>query len=94
MSDLTVMEAMVARELWNTADDYGNPEDYVEQARALIHSLRPIIEAEVRERIAADIEAAGGPKRDPRSLYDEPARHQETRWAAYRDAARIARGKS
>lgn len=87
MSDLTVMEAMVARELWNTADDYGLPEDYIEQARTLIHSLRPIIEAEVRERIAADIEA------EARQVLTDDGAGQVER-AALLDAARIARGQS
>ena len=32
-----------------------------EAARDVVDSVRPIIEAEVRERIAADIEAAGHP---------------------------------
>ena len=88
-TDPAVTEAMVARELWNTADDYGNPEDYVEQARALIHSLRPIIEAEVRERIAADIEAEAA-RRTARIISPYDRAHRD----GLLSAERIARGQS
>lgn len=95
MSDLTVMEAMVARELWNTADDYGHPEDYIEQARTLIHSLRPIVEAEVRERIAAEIESSHEDFADPLRRFcavccDDD--HKSLPWPC--PAVRIARGMS
>jgi len=58
----------------------------VVEARAAVAAARPIIEAEVRERIAADIEAL------PLALYGDrvtltPARIRQ-------DAARIARGQS
>ena len=92
MSDLTVMEAMVARELWNTADDYGHPEDYIEQARTLIHSLRPIIEAEVRERIAAEIEARLAREAEAAESIGNPLAALGIRTASW-DAARIARGQ-
>lgn len=52
-------------------------------AEDAVAAARPIIEAEVRERIAADIEAAV----DPEWPNDDVSR-------AYKDAARIARGET
>lgn len=54
----------------------------------------PVCElAEVRERIAGDIEAAAPDEPDRFAFYDEPQRHISTRRGAMLDAARIARGE-
>lgn len=58
-----------------------------EAARDVVDSVRPIIEAEVRERIAADIEAEAR-----QVLTDDGAGQFEH--AGLRLAARIARGQA
>lgn len=60
-------------------------------AEAVVAAVRPIIEAEVRERIAARIRAYGEathPDHDPRTPCIRCDIH-----AAYNNAARIVRGK-
>lgn len=51
-TDATVAE-FVARQLWHAADDFGGPEDWREDAEAIVDHLTGY----VRERIAADIKA-------------------------------------
>lgn len=87
--DLTAVAEALFR--WNTTfDPYfvihgraGGADDDEDPYRPIVRALAPVIEAAVRESIAAEIEAW---------LIDDPNLQGENRNTALLDAARIARG--